>query len=109
MPTLRLKHVNPLGDVEYPVLGRTGDNYVRAGEELDVDTTIAGEAPGTWREPTDAERAEHFAGLLTREAGEPGDIRVEVLSPGSGLLATRNFELVKASAKSGGKTTPQEA
>lgn len=106
MPTLRLKNVHPLGDVEVPALGRVGDEgAIKAGEEFDCPPDIAGDAPGVWRAPTDAEQADGLRGLVHREVGEGLEQRVEVLSPGSGLLGTRNFELV-VRAKGPAKSTP---
>lgn len=93
--TVRLRHIDPHGDMEYPVLGRIGDDYVKAGEELDVDVEVAGREPGTWREPTDAERAEGIVGLERREVGEAPNVRLEVLDPGHGLLGQGHFERVK--------------
>lgn len=89
---VRLRNKHPLGDVDIPVLG----GVIRAGAEFDAPEDIAGEPAGVWREPTDAERAEGLTGLSTREAGEAPHVRVEVLSPGSGLLGGGMFEPVEA-------------
>jgi len=87
VPTVRLRNVNPLGAVELPLIGRDGDNPLQAGEEFDCDAELAGRAPGTWREPTDAERADNLAGLIAREVGEAPHVRTEVLCPGGGRPA----------------------
>lgn len=100
MPTTRLKNVNPLGDVDLPIIGRVGDNPLRAGEEFDVDKEIAGEAPGTTRLATEAELIDGLRGLVRVETD---DDTIKVVSPGSGLLAqVGNFELVKKASRSGG-------
>ena len=108
MPTVRLRNVHPLGDVDIPAIGRSEETCVKAGEEFDCPSELVGEAPGTWRAPTDAERVEGYRGLLTREAGDAPNVRVEVLSPGRGLLGSRNFEVVQP-PKSAGKNTPTTA
>lgn len=108
MTTVRLRNVCPLGDVDIPAIGRSEETCVKAGEEFDCPSEIAGEKPGTWREPTDAERAEAYRGLTTREAGEAPHIRTEVLSPGRGLLGSTNFEVVQP-ARPAGKNTPTTA
>ena len=84
MATVRLVNTTPLGDIDIPEIGRTGDNYLKAGEEFTVSDAVAGEAPGRWRAPTPAETAENYAGLITREVPNVG---VEVQHPGHGLLA----------------------
>jgi hypothetical protein len=92
MPTVRLKNINPLGDVDLPAIGREADNYLRAGEEFDVDAELAGVAPGTVRPATAAELTGNLAGLV-RADSEDGQILV--VCPGSGLLAqVGNYELV---------------
>ena len=101
MSTVRLRNINPLGDVEVPSLGRGEDNPLRAGEVFEVPAAQAGREPGTWREPTDAERALNLAGLKRREVGEAPHVRTEVRCPGVGLLAqVANYERVPAPAKS---------
>lgn len=107
MPTVRLRHVNPLGAVEYPAIGRVGtlEDYpdpgagpVKPGELVDVDESVAGSEPGRWRDPTDAERAEGLRGLVTREHGQAPNVRTQVLCPGRGLLGTGAFERVDSKA-----------
>lgn len=96
-----MKLKNTTGDVlEVPAVRAT----VEPGEEFDCPDELAGEVPDVWRAPTEAEAAEGCRGLVTRiENGER-----EVLSPGSGLLSTRNFEIVPA-AKPGRKATAAPA
>lgn len=110
MATVRLRNVDPSGDIEFPLIGRGYDNPLKAGEEFEVDEDVAGELGGIWREPTEAEREEaasngYYVGLQTREAGEAPNIRTEVLSPGRGLLSTGKFEIVKSSKTSKPNTT----
>jgi hypothetical protein len=78
--------------VDVPEIGRVGDNCLKAGEEFTVSAAVAGELPGRWRDPTAAEAAENYAGLLTRTVD--GDV-IEVQHPGHGLLAqVGNYRLV---------------
>ena len=113
MANLRLKNTNPLGDVDLPIIGRIGDNPLRAGEEFDCPADVAGRAPGGWREPTADELADDLRGLETREVGEAPDIRREVKDIGAGLLAqVGNYVLVKPTstkqATGSGAATGQE-
>jgi hypothetical protein len=108
MDTVRLRNVHPLGDVDLPALGRVDAACVKAGEEFDCPAELAGELPGTWREPTEQERAEGLRGLAVRETGRAPHVRTEVLSPGVGLLGTRNFEIVPAEV-SGETAAPSPA
>lgn len=86
---VRLRNVCPLGDLEVTALRRV----IAAGEVFECPAEIAGRVPGAWREPTDAERAEGMAGLVRRVQ----DGRLEVLDPGTGLLAqTENFVIAPA-------------
>ena len=95
--TVRLKNINPLGDIDMPLIGRVGDNFLKAGEEFDVSADIAGRVPGTWRAPTEAEQAEGCVGLDTRTND---DGAIEVLCPGVGLLSqVGNFELAQPPAR----------
>ena len=41
MTTTKITNVSPLGDLDFPLLGR----IVKAGESIDVDSEIAGAAP----------------------------------------------------------------
>lgn len=78
------------------------------GEEFECPDELAGEVPGGWRAPTDAEIAEGYRGLVTR-VNEETKAR-EVLSPGSGLLATGNYEpaeLPKAPARKKAAAGPE--
>jgi hypothetical protein len=101
---VKIRNINPLGAVELPLLGRSGDNPLGFGEEFEVDAETAGREPGTWREPTNAERAENFSGLVRREVGEAPDIRTEVLCPGVGLLSqVGNYQRVPPPTPTPGK------
>ncbi len=104
MPPVTIQNTHPLGDIELPLIGRVGDNPLRAGEEFEVSEDIAGREPGIWREPTDEERAENYTGLVRRVVGVAPDLRVEVECPGYGLLAqTANYRRVTAMAGKQGK------
>lgn len=37
---MRLKNINPLGDLDFPLIGRVGENPLRRGEEFDVDDEL---------------------------------------------------------------------
>lgn len=43
MSTIKIRNVNPLGDVDVPILRREGENYLSAGEVVEVDAEL-GEA-----------------------------------------------------------------
>lgn len=36
-----LKNINPLGDIDLPIINRQGENCLRAGEEFEVSDEIA--------------------------------------------------------------------
>ena len=76
------------------------------GVPFDCPVEIAGEVPGRWREPTKAEAAESCRGLVTRTKLST---TLEVRSPGTGLLATGNYELApipKVEAKKAADSAP---
>lgn len=74
MSTVFLKNINPLGDVDLPLVGQ-----LKAGEVFEIDAALAGRAPST--------------STVVDEA--TGD-EVEVIDPGEGLLAqVGNYELTK--------------
>jgi hypothetical protein len=87
---VKLKNVSGI-KVEIPALRVV----VPPDGTFDCPDDIAGETPGGWREPTPAEAAENCRGLVTRTKG---GTTLEVRSPGSGLLATGNYEPAVAPA-----------
>lgn len=76
MATVRLRNINPLGQVDLPLVGREGDplgehgdGCLEPGEVFEVDEQLAGRAP----------------------SGTPGE---DGYDPGEGLLAqVGNYEL----------------
>lgn len=92
---MRLKNATS-DTLEIPSLRVT----VAPGEEFECPDELAGEAPGNYRAPTEAEIAEGYRGLVTRVT----DGAREVLSPGSGLLGTRNYEPAELKAPARKKT-----
>lgn len=94
MGTVQLRNINPLGQVDLPLIGRQeGDDRVtlgvegvgclEPGEVFEIDADLAGRAPST-----------HGEDVLD-ENGEPTGETVEIYDPGVGLLAqVGNFELV---------------
>ena len=74
---------------------------VEPGGEFECPDELAGEAPGTRREPTEAEVAEGCRGLVKRVQ----DGKREVLSPGSGLLGSRNYAPAEAQKDAARKKT----
>lgn len=88
---MRLKNVTGMS-LDIPGIRVT----VPAGGEFECPDDVAGEVPGGWRNPTIAEQLEGCRGLVTRT--DDNGVR-QVLSPGSGLLATGNYELVKSTRK----------
>lgn len=107
MATVRLRNVHPLGAVDLPTLGLV----VEAGQEFDCPADRVGEKPGVWQPPTEAQRAEAYRGLVTREVGDAPNVTTEVLGAGSGLLGTGHFEIVQPpkAGKNSTPTSPQEA
>jgi hypothetical protein len=93
---MRLKNVTTT-EFDIPSLRVT----VAPGGEFECPDELAGEAPGTWREPTAAEIAEGCRGLVKRVE----DGKREVLSPGAGLLGSGNYEPVGAKKVPAGKKT----
>lgn len=118
MATVLLRNINPLGQVDVPLLGREegpnldtlgvhGVGCLEPGEEFEVDEAVAGYAPH-WRPVTDADPAAWLRDLNTREVDGPPDVDgqpttvLEVFDPGAGLLAqVGNYELVPAKKKRG--------
>jgi hypothetical protein len=87
-----LRNVSPLGDLDLPLIGRQGDHCLKAGEEFEVDATLAGRAPSAF-------------------VGEDGN---EITDPGEGLLAQVGvFEPVdqpksnKSAKPAAGANTPE--
>lgn len=98
MSTVRLRNINPLGQVDLPLIGRQegegwptlgehGIGCLEPGEVFEVDADLAGRAPST--------RVED----VVDEDGQPTGETVEVHDPGVGLLAqVGNYELVTEEA-----------
>lgn len=95
MATVRLRNVNPLGQVDLPLVGRQEDESgstlgvegvgcLEPGEVFEIDAELAGHAPFTYLED------------VLDEDGEPTGEQVERHDIGSGLLAqVGNYELVE--------------
>lgn len=98
MATVRLRNINPLGQVDLPLIGRQegegwptlgqhGVGCLEPGEVFEVDEELAGRAPSVTVED------------VLGEDGEPTGETVEHHDPGSGLLAqVGNYELVTEEA-----------
>jgi hypothetical protein len=92
MTTVRLRNINPLGQVDLPLINRQGDEHLgeegignlEPGEVFEVDKELAGRAP----------------------SGTPGEDGYDL---GEGLLAQiGNFELVAAPKKKAPPSKPAE-
>lgn len=99
MATVRLRNVNPIGAVDLPLIGRTGDNGEWVEHEPDEDHVhpALGAIPYLVRVPVEG------SGCL--EAGEVFEVDAEVAK--ALLEQVGNYELVteKKSAKAGTDTT----
>lgn len=99
-----LKNINPMGQVDVPVLGRQGEPFgepgrgcLERGETVEVSDEVAGEAP-FWRAATEDDVLEHFEVREVSAEDEDAEPELEVLDPGWGLLAqTDNWVEVKKS------------
>jgi hypothetical protein len=102
----KLKHINPMGQVDVPVLRRQGEPFgehgsgcLEPGEVFETTDAIAGRAP-QWRPATEADGLgdEVNARFETRVV----DDLLEVHDLGEGLLAqVDNYELVLPPKKKG--------
>ena len=101
MATVHLKNTNPLGDVYVAALGRV----VEAGEVFEVDSKVAGKAPGEFkrvsRDRDTGELHKHDRAVSREVVDGDGVVQhVETYDPGHGLLAqVGNFEQVEAPKK----------
>ena len=99
MPTVRLRNINPLGQVDLPLIGRQeggdlatlgvhGAGCLEPGEVFEVDAELAGHAPSTTT-----------VDVLDDDDNPTGEV-VELVDLGSGLLAqASNSELVTRKTK----------